>query len=242
MRAAAYCGTRNLYSDMVTAAKSLLMNSNVDKIYFIIEDDEFPYELPSDIFEIISVKDQTYFLPGSPNYKNSWTYMVLIRAALSKILPQEVDKVLSLDVDTIVDKDISELWDLDLSNYYLAAVREPFKSNGSRLYINFGVTMLNLQKLRETHKDDEIIHALNVKYYYANEQDCFNDLCQGFMYLLPGDYNVSNFTSKPITEEKIIHYAGLRYWNDFSSVKKYRDLSFEAIEVVRNARYNNSNL
>ena len=57
MRVAAYCGTRNLYKDMVTAAKSLLMNSNVEKIYFIIEDDEFPYELPESIFEIINIKD-----------------------------------------------------------------------------------------------------------------------------------------------------------------------------------------
>jgi hypothetical protein len=31
---------------MVTAAKSLLIHSNVDKIYFLIEDDNFPYELP----------------------------------------------------------------------------------------------------------------------------------------------------------------------------------------------------
>jgi hypothetical protein len=34
---------------MVHAAKSLLMYSNVEKIYFLIEDDEFPYELPPEI-------------------------------------------------------------------------------------------------------------------------------------------------------------------------------------------------
>lgn len=45
-RAAAYCGTRNLYQDMIPAIKSLLLNSNVDKIYLLIEDDEFPYPLP----------------------------------------------------------------------------------------------------------------------------------------------------------------------------------------------------
>lgn len=39
MRAAAYSGTRNIYDKMLTAAKSLLMHSNVEKIYFLIEDD-----------------------------------------------------------------------------------------------------------------------------------------------------------------------------------------------------------
>ena len=40
MRAAVYSGTRNVYQDMLTSAKSLLIYSNVDKIYFLIEDDQ----------------------------------------------------------------------------------------------------------------------------------------------------------------------------------------------------------
>ena len=46
MRAAVYCGTRNLYKNMVIAAKSLLIHSNVEKIYFLTEDDSFPLILP----------------------------------------------------------------------------------------------------------------------------------------------------------------------------------------------------
>ena len=49
MRAAVYCGTRNLYQDMMTAAKSLIIHSDVEKIYFLMEDDQFPYELPKEI-------------------------------------------------------------------------------------------------------------------------------------------------------------------------------------------------
>ena len=41
MRAAAYSGTRNVYDRMLTAAKSLLEHSNVEKVYFLIEDDNF---------------------------------------------------------------------------------------------------------------------------------------------------------------------------------------------------------
>jgi lipopolysaccharide biosynthesis glycosyltransferase len=94
--------------------------------------------------------------------------MVLIRAALSKIF-SNLDTILSLDVDTIVNENISALWDIDLTNYYLAAVKEPDKTTDDFLYINMGVVLFNLKKLREDKKDDEIINALNTIYYDYNE-------------------------------------------------------------------------
>ena len=57
MKAAVYAGTRNVYNRMLSPAKSLLMHSNVDKIYFLIEDDDFPYDLPKEI-ECINVSNQ----------------------------------------------------------------------------------------------------------------------------------------------------------------------------------------
>lgn len=41
---------------MVTAMKSLIIHTQVDRIYFIIEDDKFPYRLPS-IVTTINIKD-----------------------------------------------------------------------------------------------------------------------------------------------------------------------------------------
>ena len=57
MRTAVYAGTRNVYDRMLAPAKSLLMHSNVDKIYFLIEDNNFPDELPKEI-ECINVSNQ----------------------------------------------------------------------------------------------------------------------------------------------------------------------------------------
>ena len=56
MKAAVYCGTRNLYKIMYTAAKSLLIHSDVDKIYFLIEDDKIGFELPQEI-ECINISN-----------------------------------------------------------------------------------------------------------------------------------------------------------------------------------------
>lgn len=219
-RVAVYAGTRNLYKNMIIAAHSLLYHSNIEKVFFLIEDDIFPYELPREI-ECINVSNQTFFSSNGPNFNSSWTYMVLIRAALSKIFP-EYDTILSLDVDTIVNENINELWNYNLENYYIAAVKEDDKSTDNFLYINMGVALLNLKKLRDDHKDDEIIAALNNKFYQYNEQDCINELCQGYILELPADYNINNYTYNAL-HRKIIHFAAIKNWHNLPLVNWYKE-------------------
>ena len=117
--------------------------------------------------------------------------MILMRAALSKLFPQ-YDVILSLDVDTIINENISDLWNIDLTNYYLAAVSEPCKCKDNFISINMGVALINLKKMRDDHKDDEIIKKLNEKEYDYPEQDCISELCQGFIYELNPEYNINN--------------------------------------------------
>jgi len=42
-----------------------------------------------------------------------------------------------------------------------------------------GVAMLNLKKIREDKKDDEMIEAINTYWYRYKEQDCFNEFFRG---------------------------------------------------------------
>lgn len=224
-RCAVYCGTPNLYSDMVTASKSLFCNSNVDTVYFVISTSSFPYSIPPCV-KIIDMSNQQFFRTDGVNYWSRWTYMVLLRAALAKIFPK-IDKILSLDVDTIVDNDISELWDIDIDNYYFAAVREPSKSIGTFLYTNFGVTMQNLRKLRNDRKVDEVIKKLNYKKYSFLEQDAMNIECQGRILEIPAKYNVACCTSETVEDPRIIHYAAVKEWNNKPLVEKYRKMSWE---------------
>ena len=123
MKAVVYAGTRNLYQHMVTATKSLLINSPVDKIYLIIEDDEFPFPVP-DCIETIKVDPYLFFDPHGPNMGIQFTPFALIRAATAKLLPDDLDRVLQLDVDTIVEDSLDELWEMDLTGKYFAAVPE----------------------------------------------------------------------------------------------------------------------
>lgn len=225
MKAAVYCGTRNLYADMIPAVKSLLSNSDVDKIYLLIEDDVFPYDVP-DCVECINVSEQSYFDHNGPNYKNGWTYMVLMRAALHRVFPN-LERILSLDVDTIAAKDVSSLWDLPIDDYYLAGAGEPHKSGGG-LYVNAGVMLLNLKRLRDTGKGDEIIDALNTRRFSYNEQDCINELCIGGIYKMSSDYNASNWT-EPTTTPKLIHFAAISRWQNHPIVDVYRNKDWKDI-------------
>lgn len=229
MKAACYCGTRNLYGDMIPAVKSLLCHSDVDRVYLLIEDDEFPYWLPDKV-ECINVSGQTYFKADGPNYRNEWTYMVLMRAALHRVFP-DLDRILSLDVDTVVEEDISELWNIPLYDYWLAAAKEPYKSEWfKKLYINCGVMLLNLKKLRDDGKGDELMEALNRKHYRFNEQSCIMERCQGGILEIPSDYNANDYTEQTDTK-KIVHFAAVSGWKNRPLVEKYRSMDWEEIGV-----------
>lgn len=203
------------------------MHSNVEKIYFLIEDDQFPYELPPEI-ECINISGQTYFKPDGPNFNNVCTYMVLIRAAYTKIFP-DLDSILSIDMDTVVNENISELWDLDLTDYYLAAVEERKLSQQEGSYVNMGVAMLNLKKIREDKKDDEMIDALNTYWYRYKEQDCFNEFFRGKILILPSDYNAC-IQADPPMREKITHFAGHYKLEEFPHFDYYKQLPLSELQ------------
>lgn len=228
-----YCGTYNVYQNMIAACKSLLCNTPVDRVFFLSEDDTFPHELP-DIITNISVKGQKYFPPDGPNYNNAWTYMCMIRAAFPEMFPQ-YSKILSLDIDTVVTEDVSDLWDYDMTDYYLAGVPEPQRQRSSAdpMYINFGVVMMNLDKLRQDNIQPKLIDSLNTQKAGCPEQDVFNKFCAGHILELPADYNYTTYShiTGDAQSQRILHYAGQKFWRHYANVKQYADMPWD--EVMR---------
>lgn len=214
MKAAVYSGTRNLYPDMVTAAKTLIKHSSVEKIYFLIEDDKFPEKLP-DMIETINVSGQQYFPKRGVNFRTSFSYMSLLRVCYTKILPESIDKILQLDVDTIVTDDIDELWDVDLDGKWFAAVLEDkstYKPFGP-VYYNIGVAMFNLAQIREDFADDLMIYMLNTTKMPYIDQDVWNMHWYAKAVQIPGRFNESKVTQ--ISDHPaIVHYAGVKNWQD----------------------------
>lgn len=235
MKCACYVGTKNVYADIIPSLKSLLIHSDVDKVFLLIEDDEFPYPVPSCV-QPINVSGQKWILPDGPNYSTiKWTWMTMMRACLPMLLPS-IDLILSLDNDTIVDQDISRIWDLPIGDAYYSATREPKKSLGGvweqvPLFTQMGIVLYNLKALRDG-KAEEVVRALNSKRYIFAEQDAFNELCQGRIYPMPADYNVNEFT-EPTNTPKIYHFAATNgRWRNFDIVRRYRDIPWSEIRQV----------
>lgn len=222
---AAYCGSRNIYTDMAVSLKSLLLNSDVDRVYLLIEDDKFPFCLP-DCVQTINVSNQQFFKPDGPNMKSQYTYFAMMRAALAFVLP-DVDTILSLDIDTIIDKDISDLWDISLDGYYFAAAKEPHRTHNGFLYTNAGVVLYNLEKLRDG-KAQEVIDVLNSRQYTWVEQDVFNYLCQGRILEMPSKYNINDWTEKT-DDHRVIHYAGIKKYQGDMFYLKYSGIPLSDI-------------
>ena len=257
-RVAVYCGTRNLYRDMQTAAKSLLYHNRMDRVYFITEDSEHPdlNGLP-DIFTVINVSGQQYFDPSGPNYASPWSYMAYIRLALCKILP-DVHRILYLDADTVVLDDISPLLDMDMTGKLFAMVREdvgeitmeqikafsvsgdtlvPFQTDSARPpfpvrpYYNSCVMLMNLDEFKRDGTDDRLIEELNTVKHAYPDQDIVNIFCAGRIVTLPQEYNVipAIVPDFPLSEIKIRHFASDKPVWKHSVWQKYRKMSWQEV-------------
>ena len=237
MKIAAYCGTREIYRDMETSAKSLVANSGVDEVHFVIEDAEFPSDLP----EIVAVHDmsgQEWFDHDGPNMDAPYTYMAMMRIALCHVLP-DADAVLSLDADTVCLPGVDAVWELPIEGDYLAASHEWHRSHNGLLYCNFGVVLYNLAKLRDG-KADECIDVLNRRKYTWVEQDVCNYLCQGRIYDMPWEFNANHWTRENFFKmnaadrkrvAKIVHYAGIKDFRHHDEWREYEAVGWdEALE------------
>lgn len=227
-RIAVYCASQRLYPHVIPAIKSMLLNGHPDKIYLLIEDDKFPEWLPQQV-ETINVRDQKFFPLDGPNIQTYFTYMALMRAALTQILPNE-DRVLSLDCDTLVKGSIDEVWDKDLGDYYLSASREPQKCRWDRMYYNTGVALFNLKAMREDGIDKKIIDLINSQKLVCPEQDAICIVCADNIMEMPSDFNANRFTV-PTDDIRIQHHCGFKHssWAGFSDVNDFRRLEWRHV-------------
>ncbi len=85
--------------------------------------------------------------PNELAYCSPYTLLRL----LADLIPEIPDKILYLDVDILFQHDIELLYRHDVTNYEYAAARDHYgKFLLNPNYINAGVLLLNLKKIRET--------------------------------------------------------------------------------------------
>ncbi len=184
------------------------------------------YQNENIIIEFVNVSECLKKLEGKllirDYYSNATYYRILIPNLYS-----EYEKVLYLDSDIVILDDIAKLYNVNVSNYLIGAVSEhwfenysEFKSYGKKViglsnykkYINAGVMLMNLQKLRDIQFEDKFLHLLEtVKYRFAQDQDYFNRICKGNIKYLKEYWNASGYLYKK-SNPKIIHYTFFKPW------------------------------
>ena len=97
---------------------------------------------------------------------------------LADLVPNMPDKLLYLDIDMMANGDISPLYHTDIEEYEYAAVKEKYGSKMIRPdYINAGMLLLNMKKIKETkllEKARELIKRKKLLPRKYNEQASFN--------------------------------------------------------------------
>ncbi len=100
--------------------------------------------------KIIDVKDlYLKYLSGGKNEESSYTPYAFIRL-LSGEIERIPDKILYLDYDTVAMDDIKKLYDIDVEKHEFAAVKDYYgRFFIAPNYLNSGVMLLNVNKMRE---------------------------------------------------------------------------------------------
>ena len=105
------------------------------------------------------------------------------------VIPQIPDKILYLDIDMMAKGDIANLYHTDISEYEYAAVREKY---GCIFiwpdYINAGMLLLNIKKIKETKLLEKARHLIKTKKMLFADQDAIYRSTTKKL-LLPRKYN-----------------------------------------------------
>ena len=137
---------------------------------------------------LVSVQAQDIGLDGAPT-TSRYPKEIYYRIFAAKYLPQDLDRVLYLDPDLIVNGSISELYNLPMDDYYFAAASHIgsllHKVNELRLgmdedspYINSGVMLMNLKRLREEQDYQEVFDFIEKRRNFLSlpDQDIISGL------------------------------------------------------------------
>lgn len=151
-----------------------------------------------------------------------FTLTIYFRLFIPTMFPQ-YDKGIYIDCDTIVVSDIAELFDTDIGDNFIGACVDKSVIDVDPLgeymekavgvsrykYVNSGVLLMNLEKLREAEFDKRFLTLLN-KYHFdsvAPDQDYINAMCSGRIHYLDEAWDAMPNDNRPALEQpKLVHY------------------------------------
>ena len=193
-----------IYISLVSMT-SALENNNKEKnilIYHLLLSHDFnkkKIEYFESLKEKYDFRINYYNISNIFNKYKKWRYSSTIyyKLLIPLIFP-DYERIIFLDADTLIFKDISEMFNLPFNDNYVLGY--PFHTpwmvtiNGKhpKIYINSGVLLINIDKIRKDNKDFELIKFTkkNSKKLFFPEQDGINYIFNEKIGLLPLKYGI----------------------------------------------------
>ena len=193
-----------IYISLVSMT-SALENNNKEKnilIYHLLLSHDFnkkKIEYFESLKEKYDFRINYYIIPNIFNKYKKWRYSstIYFKLLIPLIFP-DYERIIFLDADTLIFKDISEMFNLPFNDNYVLGY--PFHTpwmvtiNGKhpKIYINSGVLLINIDKIRKDNKDFELIKFTkkNSKKLFFPEQDGINYIFHEKIGLLPLKYGI----------------------------------------------------
>lgn len=167
---------------------------------------------------------------GKCKNENAYCTPYTLLRLLADMIEEIPEKILYLDIDMMANDDISKLYNIDISEYEYAAVKEKY---GSVLlwpdYINAGMLLLNMKKIKETKLLEKARKLIRTKKMLFADQDAIYHSTTKKV-LIPRKYNEqSKFNKK---ETVICHFCKRLLWFPYPHTENYKQWQVEEIHKV----------
>lgn len=167
---------------------------------------------------------------GNCKNENAYCTPYTLLRLLADMIPEIPDKILYLDIDMMAGDDISKLYNMDVSDYEYAAVKEKY---GSIFiwpdYINAGMLLLNMKKIKETgllEKARDLIK--NKKMLFADQDAIYRATTKKL--LLPRIYNEQSKFNKKDTV--ICHFCKRLLLWPYPRIENYKQWHIKEVHSI----------
>ena len=208
--------------------------SRINKDFVCIEDKqiEFLNEVVQEKNKgnkVIKIDVTNLYETEFSNCKNENAYCTpytLLRLLADKI-ENMPDKLLYLDIDMMANDDISKLYNIDISNYEYAAVKEKYRSVFLWTdYINAGMLLLNMKKIKETgllEKARKLIKKR--KFLFADQTAIY--MATDTNLLIPRKFNEQSSFNRRDTV--ICHFCKRLMWKPYPHTENYKQWNVQQV-------------
>ena len=145
------------------------------------------------------------------------------------------DKILYLDIDIMIGNDILELYNKDIEEYEYAAVKEKYGCWFIRPdYINAGMLLLNMKKIKETKLLEKARNLIRTKKMLFADQDAIYWSTTKKL-LLPRIYNEQSKFNKKDTV--ICHFCKRLMFLPYPHTENFKQWNVEEVHSVLKCHY-----